>query len=269
MTAPTEKTLNVGLRYASIFELDANNYPKASGATAYEGLQFKGSTAFTLNFPDARKLTGLGEDGITQVVYLPPQEGADGSLNVEGADPTIIALLDGVKLVTVGEMTAVGAGTNRQGFEPSVALLLYQMAVGLDTGKQYWHSYVMPSARVIQKPNAMQAEKNPTVYQVAPNRVSKHIWGEAFSMATEGFLSGQMVRLWSNYPPRIAAYLGDGTATEFNFPANYPAISTAGVVVWKNGTKVVSGLTVTTTKITFSVAPALNDVIVVLREYSG
>lgn len=269
MTAPTEKTLNVGLRYASLFELNASNLPKATSTSAYEGLQFKGSTAFEMNFPDARKLTGLGEDGITQVVYMPPQEGADGRLNVEGSDPAIIALLDGIVVRTVGEMTVLGAGTNRQGFEPSVGMLLYQMAVGLDTGKQYWHAYLLPSARVIQKPNAMQSEKNATTYQVAPNRVTKHLWGESMTIANDGYLSTQMVRLWSNSPPRITAFLGDGTATEFNFPANYPAVSTDGIKVWKNGTEVTSGLTKALTKITFSVAPANNDLIVVLREYAG
>lgn len=269
MTAPTEKTLNVGLRFACLFELNASNLPKAASTAAYEGLQFKGSTAFELNFPDARKLTGLGEDGITQVVYLPPQEGADGRLNVEGSDPAIIALLDNIVARTVGEMTALGAGTDRQGFEPSVGMLLYQMAVGLVTGKQYWHAYVLPSARVIQKPNAMQGEKNATTYQVAPNRVTKHIWGETFSIAADGFLAAQMVRLWSNYPPRITAFLADGTATEFNFPTNYPAVSTDGIKVWKNGVEVTSGLTKALTKITFSVAPTNNDLIVVLREYAG
>lgn len=269
MTAPTEKTLNVGLRYASVFELDASGYPKASGTTAYEGVQFKGSTAFELNFPDARKLTGLGEDGITQVVYLPPQEGADGRLNVEGADPAIIALLDGTLVRTVGEYSLVGAATSQQGFEPSVGLLLYQMAVGLDSGKKYWHSYILPSARVIQKPNAMNAEKNPTVYQIAPNRVSKHIWGEAFSKTTDGYESGQIVRMWSNYPPRIAAYLGNGTTTAFDFPAAYPAVSTDGIKVWKNGAEVTSGITKTVTGVTFTTAPANGDVIVVLREIAG
>lgn len=269
MTAPTERTLNYGLRYASVFELDANGYPKATGTTAYEGVQFKGSTAFELNTPDARKLTGLGEDGITQVVYLPPQEGADGRLNVEAADPVLAALLDGTKVSTVGEATIVGVATDKQGFEPRVGLLLYQAAKGLDTGKTYWHSFIMPSAQVVRKSPGMSADKAVTQYQVAPNRVRKHLWGVQFSNAAEGFLEAQILEFWSNYPPRITAFLGDGTATEFNFPANYPAVSTDGIKVWKNGTEVTSGLTKALTKITFSVAPANNDLIVVLREYAG
>lgn len=269
MTAPTEKTLNFGLRYASVFELDANGYPKASGTTAYEGVQFKGSTAFELNIPDARKLTGLGEDGITQVVYLPPQEGADGRLNVEAADPTLAAILDGTKVSSVGEATVIGVATDKQGFEPRVALHLWQAAKGIETGATYWHSFILPSAQVVRKSPGMGADKAVTQYQIAPNRVRKHLWGTPFSSSTEGFLEAQILELWSNYPLRIASFLGDGTTTAFNFPANFPAVSTTGIKIWKNGTEVISGITKTTTGVTFTVAPANNDVLVILREIAG
>ncbi len=269
MAAPTEKTLNYGLRYASVFELDANGYPKASGTTAYEGVQFKGSTAFELTIPDARKLTGLGEDGITQVVYLPPTEGVDARLNVEAADPALAALLDGTKVVTVGEVSVVGIATDKQGFEPRVALLLYQAAKGLETGRTYWHSFIIPSAQIVRKTPGMGADKAVTQYQVAPNRVRKHLWGVPFSNATEGFLEAQLLEIWSNYPLRICSFLGDGTTTEFNFPANFPAVSTDGIKVWKNGMEVTSGLTKAVDKLTFAAAPANNDVIVVLREVAG
>jgi len=108
MTAPNERTLNYGLRYACVFELNDIGTPKGVDQTAYEGMQFQGSTAFELTLPDSRKITGLGEDGITQVVYLPPTEGASGTLNVEAADPTLAALLDATKVATVGEMTVIG-----------------------------------------------------------------------------------------------------------------------------------------------------------------
>jgi hypothetical protein len=269
MAAPTEKTLNYGLRYACVFELDANGYPKASGITAYEGAQFKGATAFDLTLPDARKLTGLGEDGITQVVYLPPQEGADARLNVEAADPVLAALLDGTRVLSVGEASIVGIATDKQGFEPRVALLLYQAAKGLETGKTYWHSFIISSAQIVRKSPGMGADKAVTQYQVAPGRTQKHLWGAQFSNANEGFLEAQILESWSNYPLRIASYLGDGSTTVFNFPINFPAVSTDGIKVWKNGTEVTTGLTKTVTGITFTTAPANNDVIVVLREVAG
>jgi hypothetical protein len=99
--------------------------------------------------------------------------------------------------------------------------------------------------------------------------VRKHLWGTQFSNTTEGFLEAQLLEVWSNYPLRIASYLGDGTTMAFNFPSNFPAVSTDGIKVWKNGTEVTSGLTKAVTGITFTTAPANGDVIVVLREVAG
>jgi hypothetical protein len=269
MTAPTERTLNTGLRYACTFELNASGTPKASSTTAYEGLQFQGSTAFELNVPDARKLTGLGEDGITQVVYLPPTDGVDGKLNTEGADPSLSVLLDGTKIATVGEISLVGMGTDKQGFEPQVGLMLYQLATGLITGKQYWHTYFLPSAKVIRKPGSMTTEKASTSYQIAPNRVNAHLWGADFSTAVEGYLSAQVVEAWSNYPLRLASFLADGTAVDFIFPVNTPAVATAGIVIFVDGTLTTAGITKTITKVTFTVAPTLGQRIDILREVAG
>lgn len=270
MTAPTERTMNYGLRYAVVYELNANGTPKGVNHTAaYEGLQFQGSTAFELNIPDARKLTGLGEDGITQVVFLPPQEGADGVLNVEGADPALIALLDGTKAETIGEVTAMGGATNRQGFEPQVGLMLYQASRGLVSGSVYWRTIFIPSAQVVRKPGSMTAEKSVTQYQVALNRVSKHLWGVAFSNVNNGFTQAQFIEAWSHHPLRLASFVGNNSAVEFPFPADMPAVRTDGIKVWVDGVLVSAGLTLALDKVTFGTAPAAAARIDILREVAG
>jgi hypothetical protein len=261
--------MNYGLRYACVLELNSSGTPKATNTTAYEGSQFKGSTAFELTIPEARKITGLGEDGITQVVYLPPTEGATGNLNVEASDPAIATMLDGTKIATIGEMSIIGLGTDKQGFEPQVALMLFQAARGLVTGKVYWHTFIIPSAQVVRKAGGMTADKSITVYQIAPNRISKHLWGTAFANATEGYLSAQIIEAWSNYPMRMASFVADGTAVDFSFPADWPAVQTTGIKVWKNDVLVSSGITLSTTKVTFAVAPTLADRIDTIREITG
>lgn len=270
MTAPSEKTLNYGLRYANVFELDANLYPKATNATPYEGRQVKGSTAFELTVPDSRTLTGLGEDGITQIVTLPPNESASGKLNVEAADPVLAALLDNTLVEALGDISLVGIATDRQGFEPLVGMLLYQACSGLETGKTFWHSYFLPVARCIRKAPGMPGEKAVTNYQIAPNRVSKHLWGTAFALLTQGYLSTQVVEAWSNYPLRLTSFLGDGVEDEFSFPADSPSVN-ATPIVMVNGVKktVTTHYTATTGKITFVAAPADDAVICVLREVAG
>ncbi len=272
MTAPNEPTLNYGLRYASVFELNADGMPNGEDeVTPYEGLQFKGSTAFELNVPDARKITGLGEDGITQVAFLPPQESMDGRLTCEAADPDVTALLDGTIKQTLGEITVLGGATNKQGFEPQVGLMLYQAAKGLNTGKTYWHHYLIPSAQVVRKPGGMSADKASVQYQVVPNRVTAHLWGTAFSALVEGFSSAQFVEAWTNNPLRIATWLADGIVDDFNFPTAAPAVSTDGILVFVNGVKktLTTHYTCTTAGVSFVAVPSANDLVVVLREVAG
>jgi hypothetical protein len=182
---------------------------------------------------------------------------------------SLATLLDNVKARALGEMTMIGVATNQQGFEPQVGLQLYQAAVGLSTGKMYWHTYFMPSSRVIRKAHGMTADKSVTVYQIAPNRTSRYLWGEPFTNADDGFLSGQIIEAWSNYPYRVAAFVADGTAVDFSFPVNTPAVQTTGIKVFKNDVLVTTGITLSVSKVTFAVAPTLADRIVILREVAG
>ncbi len=270
MTAPSEKTLNYGLRYANIFELNANLYPKATGATPYEGRQVKGSTAFELNIPDSRTIVGLGEDGITQIVTLPPNESASGKLNVEAADPVLAALLDSTLVETLGDISLVGVATDRQGYEPQVGGLFYQACTGLETGKTYWHSYFVPSMRCIRKAPGMAGDKAVTAYQIAPNRVNRHLWGTSFSLLTQGYQATQVVEAWSNYPLRLTSFLGDGVEDEFSFSADNPSVNAIPIVI-VNGVKktITTDYTATTGKVTFVAPPADDAVICVLREVVG
>ncbi len=269
MTAPIEKTLNFGARFISVFELNTDGTPNATDTTAYEGLQMKGFVSFEPTLPDARKITGLGEDGITQVAMLPPNESVSGVINVEASDPAISVLANGTKINTVGELSIMGVATDKQGFEPKVALMMYQEARGLDTGKVYWRHTFIPSTRLIEKSQGMGADKGTTVYQIAPNRVTAHIWGVPYSVADDGFTSSQMGSALANYPYRLAAFLGDGTEVDMEFPADMPAVQTDGIKVFVDDAEVTTGLTLTVTKVTFASAPASGARIVILREVAG
>ena len=66
--------------------------------------------------------------------------------------------------------------------------------------------------------------------------------------------------------PKMVAWKGDGTITAFNLPTNAPALATSKMTVWKNGTIVTTGLTKTTTTLTFTTAPAAGDIVVCLYE---
>jgi hypothetical protein len=269
MTAPNEPTMNFGLRFARVYELNASGTPAADNTTAYEGLQIKGSTAFDLTVPEPRKITGNGEDGVTQVAYLPPLEGTSGTLNQEATDPNVAAFLDSTKVRTLGDATLMGGATNKQGFEPQVALILSQAARGLDTGSQYWHSYILPSAQVVKMPGGMAGDKSVTRYAIAPNVCSNHLWGEAFTEADDGYTESQFTELWTNSRPVVTSFLADGTEDEFVFPATLPSAASyaTSTVVYVNGVKRTANVTITATKITFTVSiPTANSRIDIFRE---
>ncbi len=268
MTAPNEPTLNYGLRFARLYKLNASGTPAAENTTAYEGLQIKGSTAFELTVPEPRKITGNGEDGVTQVVYLPPLEGTSGTLTQEATDPDVAAFLDDTKVRTLGDATLMGGATNKQGFEPQVGMLLTQAARGLVSGKNYWHSYILPSAQVVKMPGGMTADKAATRHSIAPNVCSAHLWGETFTDTDDGYEQSQFVEVWTNYRPVVTSFLADGVEDEFLFPTGTPSAATyaTSTVVFVDGVKQTAGVTITATKITFAVAPTAGKRIDVLRE---
>lgn len=271
MTAPNEPTLNYGLRYARLYALNADSTPAATNTTPYEGVQIKGSTAFDLTFPEPRKITGLGEDSVTAVAYLPPNESVSGKLTVEADDPALAALITLNKVRTLGEASLIVAASSNQGFEPVMGLILSQAARGLTTGKNYWRSYILPSAMLVMQEGGMNADKSQVTYSIAPNVVSAHLWGEAIDDADEGAVSAQVVKLWSNHIPVVTSFVGTGTEDEFSFPVNAPSASTyaTSTIVYVDGVKVPGAdVAITATKITFDAGkePALNARVDVFRE---
>lgn len=273
MTAPNEPTLNFGLRYARVYALNESGTPAAISTTAYEGLQIKGSTAFELTVPEPRKITGLGEDSVTQIAYLPPIDGMSGTLTQEATDFDVAAYLDNTKVRTLGEAKIMGIATNRQGFEPQVGLLLYQAARGLITGSKYWHTYIIPSAQVIKMPGGMGADKSQTRYVIAPNVVSSHLWGETFTENADGYLTSQVVELWTNNPVILTSFVGNGTEDEFVFPVGTPSASSyaTSTAVFVDGVHVTTNITMAATKVTFAggYEPDNNARIAIFRELAS
>ena len=235
---------------------------------AYEGWQIKGSVAFEVTFPDPRKITGLGEDSVTAVAYLPPNESVSAKLNVEADDPTVTASITGDGVRTLGDSTLMVAASSNQGFEPNGGLILSQACRGLTTGGQFWRNYIIPSAMLVKQEGGMTADKSMTTYNIAPNVVSAHLWGETITEAEENAVSTQLVKVWSNHPLRLTSFMGNGTATIFPFPANSPSASTyeTSTVVFVDGVKQTAGYTVSATAVTFTIAPAKYKRIDVYRE---
>ena len=158
--ASSGNQLPVGLRYVTAYELLASGLPKAGAvpATAYQGIEFEGPKAFSLNVPEARKITHMGEDRPLAIDYLPPTEGMDGELQVSPVEFNVIALLGSLVMATAAEKTFMPMSTSKQGSEPQVGLLMYQQSLDVALGTRTWRSFIVPSARCIYMPAGMGQE---------------------------------------------------------------------------------------------------------------
>jgi hypothetical protein len=180
----------------------------------------------------------------------------------------LTALATGNLIRTLGEANLALVASGNQGFEPNVGMLLQQAMRGLTSGRQFWRTYILPSAMLVMRDGGMTADKSQTVYNIAPNVVSAHLWGEAFAALVEGAESSQMVKVWTNSPLRLTSFVGDNSEDEFLFPVSAPSASTfaTSTKVFVDGVLLSSGVTIASTKITFTVAPAAAKRIDVLRE---
>jgi len=264
-----KKQLAVGLKRAVLFQLDANGYPLAVGTQAYEGVEIIGPKAYTLTVPESRKISHIGNDRVLAIDYLPPTEGVSGELRVGSNDIEAKALVSAVSVFPIGDGDAMPWGTDQQGFEEDVALLLFQQSLDAITKSRRWKYYLMPKARVVPSPASMDENAAEDRYTVAPNPTAFHLWGTALDVGTEGVTEMAFAEGMAVARPNIVAFKADGSTSSFLLPVGKPAKSVSSIVVWVNGvlqTGTELG-TVTTTEIPFDVLPDADDIVVVYYEY--
>jgi hypothetical protein len=275
MAAPNVVRSAVGLRYVTIFALNANGTPNATGTTAYEGVRISAAKTLELTVPEARQIVHFGDDRVLALDILPPTEPASGVLTVGRINDTIDAILTENLSFTGGdgETKLQLMATDNQGDEPQVGILAFQQAIDTTEGsatygKRYWESYLLPKAWVTPMAPSMTDAPAEVRYNVRPQIVGAHLWGTAFVLGTEGAVQAQLIRGVSEFHPKIISFLGNGTATTFTLPASFPAQAATKVAVWVNGTLQTSGITKNTNNIVFTAAPANNARIDVLYEYA-
>lgn len=264
MSAVSGKLLPVGMRHATIFELNTSGSPAATNTTAYEGLTMVGARSFDLTIPDARKITHVGDDRPLAVDFLPPTEAVSGELRAARNDYDVYAMLTGTEVLTVGEAKAIGIGTSAQGFEPQVGLLLYQQALD-DAGARHWRSFLIPKATIYPHPNGMNDNPSENRFIISPAVVTSHLWEKAFASTTDGFSDAQVLEFMTKYKPKIVAFLAATASTTFTLPSSYPAADTAKVAIWVDGVAA-TGWTVATNQVATGTAPGNNKRVVVFYE---
>jgi hypothetical protein len=276
MTAVTGEMLPVGTKHVRIYALTAAGLPNAtSNTTAYEGVHAEGARAFSVTDPGPRRVSHYGDDHVLDVDSLPPTEGLSAELRTAKVDYPVDAILSGISTATVGEAKERPFGTDKEGEEAQVGVMLYQQALdassGATKGERRYGVAIFPKALLRRSPRGMGESTEETVYQVTPQVVRQRIWGDTLESATDGYGQAQMFEYMTEDKPHVVAWQQDGTGstTEFPFPSDKPATATGKVhVVTVDGTVTVPTTTLTTA-IQFSAtdAPTTSAIIVAFYEY--
>lgn len=273
MAAPTGTRSGVGFRNCVLFALNAAGLPNATGAAAavYEGVRITGNKSLTINDPEPRRIFHTGDDSILSVDVLPPNEAMTGELHLGKKSDALDALITGQLAFTVGEAKMFGIGTDKRGDEAQVGLLAYRQAQDTDPesstfGMRTWDFMIMPKVQLVSRESGFGDQPEDKVYTVIPAKVNTHLWGTAFALGTEGFLTGQIVRGVSWKKPKLVAWKGDGNVTALNFPVEAQAVNTDKISVWVNGVLATTGVTKAVSGLTFATAPATTDLVVAFYE---
>lgn len=276
MTAVSDYILTVGARHYRAYELTSAGLINATSNTeAYEGVHVAGVRAFSVTDPGPRRVSHYGDDHVLDVDSLPPTEGFTAEVRTAKVDFAADALFSGVSTQTVGEAKERALGTDKEGEEAQVGLILFQQGLdastGSDKGARRWFSNVFPKALVRRKPRSMGESTEETVYDVTPQIVTQRLWGDALEAATDGYAQAQVFEYITEDKPHIVGWQQDGGAatTEFPFPSDKPAAAVGKVHVVTEAGVVVTPTTTLTTALQFDATdkPAANAILMAFYEY--
>lgn len=286
MTAPSGIRASVGFRHAQILAIDSSGsgYPAASvitnGSAAYDGVNVLGAKLLTLNDPEPREAIHIGDDSIVALDVLPSLTPLNGELNIAVTDDTISAVIGGgTKQFSLGNAGAYATGvTDKKGSEGQVIILAYRESLNEDAtdatqGSRFWDWRIFPKAWLIERDTGMDinATNETRIYTMRPNIVTKLPWGTVLTSGSHGVIKTQGIRGMSNARPHLAAWIGNGSATNMVLPTNYPLSAVADIYALFVGgsASAVTNSASSLSTIAFSSAPTDQKYIVMLYGTSG
>jgi hypothetical protein len=282
MAAPNAIYTPIGARNCRIYALDTATgiiAPGVASQTAYDGIWASGLKGLELNTPEPQQIYHTGDDGVFAVDSLPATEAITGTLTTGKINLTLHTSLTGDKVITADEKKWRLMGSNNQGNEVVVAMLVYQQAVDTTPGSatygaRRWSWMLLPKALLIPLEAPFGGTEFVQSYSIRPQFVNSYPWGEVFTVADEGATRAQGIRGVSEYKPILNAWTGDNTLTEFNFSTGYPAAAATkcSTYIWVKSTgigAIDSSATETTTKTTPSAKPAAGDVVIEFYEHNS
>jgi hypothetical protein len=276
MSTASEKITAVAFRGVQILALNSYGVPAASGTSEYAGVKIVGAKALTVNRPERQRIVATGDDRVLAQFLLPPQDGVSGELRTGALDMGAEEVMTGLTAKTVGEMKVLPAETDVTDL-PDLLVLAWREAKSVaagDEGRSHYEFILIPKAELSPMGGSFEeSNAENRSYSVTATVVGKWPWGEDLVEGTDGCTEMQMAEGASEYVPRISAFQGDGTATEFSLGINAVSTDKMKVYTYDGSTGTLTDVTSTVTlavgSITFSSAPADGLYIIAVTEVAG
>lgn len=259
-----------GVRRGRVYELDTYGHPAAPSTSPYIGLNLYGIRAFNLTDPPARIISHFDGDKVAQQQTFPPTDAASGSINIDGADMDIHALVGNIIKRDISGLEIVAGMTDQRGNEPLVGLLVYQAAKD-SSGNTGWHTRIVPRTTAIRQDGNFGENNYETIYNLAPSASDAHLWGEVMTDGADGTQHAGWVELFGPNPAMVTAWKADGVETDFDFDADHQSPDTAYSVFRANASgtivAITSGLTKLTTGLDFDYAVPANHILMAIHQF--
>ena len=272
-------TSGVGVRHAEAFILDSTTGLPAcafNSGTLISGTLVEGIKTFDYNNPAPQRFTHYGDDRPFAQDSLPATTIGDFTITTAKTNLALDAFTEGTKEVTLDTTVKARVGnTNKRGSEPQLFLFVYRQALDTQIGSstfgklRQWNSAMIPSTRIINQMQSMNAAITDAQYTGIPTPVTSTPWNAAFDETTWGATQGEYIALNTDYKPQINVGLGNGTLTQFALTK--APIDVAHTHAWVDGTlATVSSVNTSTTNpsMTLSAAPGNNKLILALVEHN-
>jgi hypothetical protein len=262
MADATGLQYGVGARYVAAFLLDDLGTPLATDKDPYVGELFSGFHAWNVTAPGMKRIDHKDNDSIAVSDFLPPDTSGTAELTVGVDNIPLNALLGATKVIEFGESQASHWMTDKQGFEPDVALFMFQQAKDKTTRARTWRWHLAPSCLCVPQLTGMSENPQEIKYEVILNKSTKTIFGVPLTEAVDGCLESALLSGMSNGRPCIVFWKANGSSDEaFAFPVGVTALAAGNVTVfsWVTGALVSPSLydvDVDLQGLTFDAAPA-------------
>lgn len=246
----------------------------ASGATGAAAGRIKAVKTMDIQVSDPEAVNITGDDNFQGQFIFAPNQGPSFIIEMAINNLTNDAVFQSTTVEDLGNIS-LGVEQPADPSYPDITLLAVSRAkskeVGTDGVSQY-AGVIIPKTQIVPLGRSGFNERGEATYRyrVIASTSDADPWGKTYTNATNG-TTGAVIRPWSA-ANRVTThrFTGDAATLAFVLSQTPASTSLSDVIVFKDGLRMTTGVTVVvaTKTVTFSVAPATGSKIVIFYEYT-